>query len=58
MSLTETVTRLREDLRNSDNRRLTLEADLTRLNHQLNDMIKKMSRTEAALEVAEKVMCL
>ncbi|KAL3853519.1 hypothetical protein ACJMK2_017054, partial [Sinanodonta woodiana] len=53
-SLNETISRLREDLRNSENRRSTLEQDLWKLNQENHDMIRKLSLAEASLEMASK----
>ncbi|KAK6177565.1 hypothetical protein SNE40_015641 [Patella caerulea] len=52
MALSESVTRLREELRNSDNRRSTIEQDLRKLTQDHTELIKKLSSTEANLTVA------
>ncbi|OWF41538.1 Ankyrin repeat domain-containing protein 26 [Mizuhopecten yessoensis] len=53
-SLTETSSRLREEVRNSDARRSQLEQELNRMNRDYNDLIRKLSVAEASLEMALK----
>ena len=54
-SLQDTITRLREEVRNTENRRVNLEQDLRRQNQDQTDLIRKLSVAEASLEVAQKV---
>ena len=54
-TLQDTISRLKEDVRNADNRRNNLEQDLRRLNQEYNEMVRKLSVAEATLEVALKV---
>ncbi|KAK3608359.1 hypothetical protein CHS0354_030820 [Potamilus streckersoni] len=54
LNMNETISRLREDLRNSENRRSTLEQDIWKLNQENHDMIRKLSLAEASLEMASK----
>ncbi|XP_060576526.1 ankyrin repeat domain-containing protein 26-like isoform X30 [Ruditapes philippinarum] len=53
-NLQDTITRLREEVRNSENRRSNLEQDIRRLNQEQNDIIRKLSIAEASLDVAAK----
>lgn len=57
-SLTETITRLQEDINNSENKRSTLENDMRHLNKEQNDFVKKLSHAEASLELVQKVRLL
>lgn len=54
-NLQDKITRLREEVRNSENRRSNLEQDIRRLNQEQNDIIRKLSIAEASLDVATKV---
>ncbi|XP_064604354.1 trichohyalin-like isoform X2 [Liolophura sinensis] len=54
-SMSELVVRLREELRNSDNKKMSLEQELRHLNQDHNDTLKRLSSTEASLEVTQKV---
>ncbi|XP_071083099.1 ankyrin repeat domain-containing protein 26-like isoform X2 [Haliotis cracherodii] len=54
-SLTETITRLQEDINNSENKRSTLENDMQHLNQEQNDFVKKLSHAEASLELVQKM---
>ena len=54
-TLQDTIGRLREEVRNSENRRSNLEQDIRRLNQEQNDLIRKLSIAEASLDVAQKV---
>ncbi|XP_033746672.1 ankyrin repeat domain-containing protein 26-like isoform X15 [Pecten maximus] len=53
-SLTETTSRLREEVRNSEARRTQLEQELNRMNRDYNDLIRKLSVAEASLDMAQK----
>ena len=55
-TLQDTITRLREEVRNSENRRSNLEQDIRRLHQEQNDIIRKLSIAEASLDVASKVI--
>lgn len=54
-NLQDNITRLREEVRNSENRRSNLEQDIRRLNQEQNELIRKLSIAEASLDVASKV---
>ncbi|XP_046330977.2 ankyrin repeat domain-containing protein 26-like isoform X3 [Haliotis rufescens] len=54
-SLTETITRLQEDINNSENKRSTLENDMRHLNQEQNNFVKKLSHAEASLELVQKM---
>lgn len=54
-SLMDASSRLREEVRNSEARRTQLEQELSRLNRDYNDLIRKLSVAEASLEMAQKV---
>ncbi|XP_052779650.1 ankyrin repeat domain-containing protein 26-like isoform X20 [Mya arenaria] len=53
-NLQDTISRLRDEVRNSENRRSNLEQDIRRLNQEQNDFIRKHSMAEASLDVANK----
>lgn len=54
-NLQDTISRLREEVRNSENRRSNLEQDIRRLNQEQNELIRKLSIAEASLDVVSKV---
>lgn len=54
-SLSEQVTRLKDENRSLEGRRGNLEQDNQRLNREYTDMFKKLSVAEASHEVSSKV---
>ena len=54
-TLQDTISRLKEEVMNVENRRSNLEQDLRRMNQEYNEMVRKLSVSEATLEVALKV---
>ncbi|CAG5117917.1 unnamed protein product, partial [Candidula unifasciata] len=52
--LLEQVARLKEEVRGSETRRVTVEQDLRRLQDEHNEMVKQLSQTEASLQIALK----
>lgn len=54
-SLMEQVQRLKEDSRNAENRRNTLDADHRRLQAQHAEVVHKLSFAEAQLQLLQKV---
>ncbi len=54
--LTETVTRLREDVHAADSRRQAVEQEQRLLHQEIADTTRKLSVAEASLEVANKVI--
>ena len=55
VALNETIQRLRDDLRNAENRKSAVEQELRQAQNQLNDLQRRLSVAEATLEVAHKV---
>ncbi|CAL1526232.1 unnamed protein product [Lymnaea stagnalis] len=51
-NLVEQVARLKEEVRGAEAKRVTLEQDLKRLQEEHNALIKKLSQTEASLQIA------
>ena len=58
LTLQDSISRLKEEVRNGENRRNSLEQDLRKLNQEYNEMVRKHSVAEATLEVALKVSLL
>ncbi|XP_023931710.1 ankyrin repeat domain-containing protein 26 isoform X2 [Lingula anatina] len=54
-SLNETVSRLREEVRASDSRRILLEQEMRHLQQEMTETSKKLTTTEANLEVTVKI---
>ncbi|XP_046574115.1 ankyrin repeat domain-containing protein 26-like [Haliotis rubra] len=54
-TLTETITRLQEDLNNSEKKKSTIESDMQSLNQEQRDTVKKLSHAEASLEQVHKM---
>ena len=54
-SLSEQVSRLKDENRNLESRRSNLEQENQRLNREYTDMFKKLSVAEASQEVSSKV---